>query len=88
VRSYARSNRHLVTLTILLAKENLQPCIAAENQVIERCKHIPTSMCVEDPNTIPDIIFTHPDACLGDYTEVLEKFENGIQPICSSDFQP
>ena len=50
-------------------KTNPQPCIVAEDRVLDRCYYLPFTRCVE-PHEAMDLFQTHPDACFGTCDDV------------------
>ncbi len=86
-----RKCEHWKHMTDWLCNRDLpakKPCLNAEKKMLKECTYVPTTVCVDDPNTIPDIVMAGPDVCMGDCTEVLEKINDpeGPQPICTDSF--
>jgi len=87
-----RDCEHWNNMTARLCDGDLpanQPCLNAEKMMLEKCTYVPTTVCIADPNTIPELVLSGPDVCKGDCTEVLEQLSDpeGEQPTCTIDFQ-
>ena len=70
-------------------KDNPQPCIIAEDRVMDRCYYMPLTLCVPNPDIVSDLLLNYPDVCVGTCDDVLNYFDDPDtypQPMCSTDF--
>ena len=75
-----QKDMHLCDVALAIMEKNCnklndQPCIVAEDRVVDRCYYLPLTMCV-DPDTASELFLTYPDMCIGicDNTQACNNF--------------
>ena len=56
-------------------KDNPQPCLVAEDRVLDRCFFVPLTLCL-DPNVSAELYNSHPDICPGTCTDIVGACNN------------